>query len=264
MVLYIFSYSRALCFCLVNFDLDVGQSLEAVYPEQTLLSEREKRNVSFSAFPDSNSSQHGGDSCFSFRMRSGHWSRELYRNTHPSNPSSDTVVNTRSRAASEDINLSSTSTTEIDPEVPTVNDPTFCMKGVVPIETDGFTYGYVFFRQKSDSAIRRGFFQKSLVILSPHPWKGLFLNIVRLLGSKLMDCIINDRESDIDHLGPGSSAFDLLVRAYEEIANWYFCEINIKACSTCYIISLCKLYPSEHQTAIFQYQEVDKKSLFII
>jgi hypothetical protein len=36
-----------------------------------------------------------------------------------------------------------------------------------------------------------------------------------------MDCIINDREGELEHLGPGSSAYELLVRAYEEIANWY-------------------------------------------
>jgi hypothetical protein len=151
-------------------------------------------------------------------MRAGVWSKELYRNTHPSNSSSDTILTPRSRSASADVDLS-LPTGDVN-EDPSVNDPTCCMKGVVPIETDGFTYGYVFFRQKSDSGIRRGFFQKSLVILSPHPWKGLFLNIVRLLGSKIMDCIINDREEDIDHLGPGSSCFELLVRAYNEIANW--------------------------------------------
>lgn len=31
--------------------------------------------------------------------------------------------------------------------------------GVMPLDTDGYTYGYVFFRQQSDNEIRRGFFQ---------------------------------------------------------------------------------------------------------
>jgi hypothetical protein len=88
-------------------------------------------------------------------MRAGAWSRyifilfilrELYRNTHPSNPSSDSTVTPRSRAASADIDLSAPS--ELDPDDPSINDPTCCMKGVVPVETDGFTYGYVFFRYK--------------------------------------------------------------------------------------------------------------------
>jgi hypothetical protein len=29
----------------------------------------------------------------------------------------------------------------------------------IPIDTDGFTYGYVFFRQKRDALVKRGFFQ---------------------------------------------------------------------------------------------------------
>ncbi|KAI8977647.1 hypothetical protein BDF20DRAFT_821090 [Mycotypha africana] len=51
-----------------------------------------------------------------------------------------------------------------------------------PTAEAGFLYGYVFFRQKKDSTIRRGYFQKSLVLLSQHPFVGLFPRLISILG----------------------------------------------------------------------------------
>ncbi|CAO3570615.1 unnamed protein product [Mortierella alpina] len=51
-----------------------------------------------------------------------------------------------------------------------------------PTTDAGFLYGYVFFRQKQDPSIRRGYFQKSVVILSQHPFIGLFSKMVSVLG----------------------------------------------------------------------------------
>ncbi|KAG0183266.1 Protein dennd6a [Apophysomyces sp. BC1021] len=51
-----------------------------------------------------------------------------------------------------------------------------------PTTSAGFLYGYVFFRQKKDRTIRRGYFQKSLVLLSQHPYVGLFSRMVAILG----------------------------------------------------------------------------------
>ncbi|CEH18573.1 Uncharacterized conserved protein [Ceraceosorus bombacis] len=45
-----------------------------------------------------------------------------------------------------------------------------------------YIYGYVFFRQRRDAAIRRGYFQKSLVILSHLPYVSLFSRLVAKLG----------------------------------------------------------------------------------
>ncbi|KAJ1658061.1 hypothetical protein IWQ61_002648 [Dispira simplex] len=53
--------------------------------------------------------------------------------------------------------------------------------------TTGFYYGYVFFRQKRDPYLRRGCFQKSLVLLSPLPYHGLFSKLVRILGPLYFD-----------------------------------------------------------------------------
>lgn len=52
----------------------------------------------------------------------------------------------------------------------------------LPMDTAAHLYGYVFFRQKRDPSIRRGFLQKSLVILSTRAYPGLFLRVVGILG----------------------------------------------------------------------------------
>ncbi|GAC95440.1 hypothetical protein PHSY_003016 [Pseudozyma hubeiensis SY62] len=48
--------------------------------------------------------------------------------------------------------------------------------------SSSYIYGYVFFRQKPDSTNRRGYFQKSVVILSHLPLVGLFSEVVARLG----------------------------------------------------------------------------------
>ncbi|KAI8329068.1 hypothetical protein BC941DRAFT_385045 [Chlamydoabsidia padenii] len=65
------------------------------------------------------------------------------------------------------------------------NNSLFAASG--PTTTAGFLYGHVFFRQKKDPSIRRGYFQKSLVLLSQHPFVGLFSRIVAILGPAFFD-----------------------------------------------------------------------------
>ncbi len=48
--------------------------------------------------------------------------------------------------------------------------------------SSSYIYGYVFFRQKRDPTNRRGYFQKSVVILSHLPLVGLFSEVVARLG----------------------------------------------------------------------------------
>ncbi|CAG8476372.1 1523_t:CDS:2 [Acaulospora colombiana] len=42
------------CFCVVNFDLELGQAIDSMYPPLEL-GDEEKKNICFSSFPDSNS-----------------------------------------------------------------------------------------------------------------------------------------------------------------------------------------------------------------
>ncbi|PWZ02584.1 DUF1630-domain-containing protein [Testicularia cyperi] len=48
--------------------------------------------------------------------------------------------------------------------------------------SSSYIYGYVFFRQKPDAKNKRGYFQKSVVILSHLPYVGLFSEVVSRLG----------------------------------------------------------------------------------
>lgn len=50
-----------------------------------------------------------------------------------------------------------------------------------------FIYGYVHFLQKKDSSLKRGYFQKSLVILSMLPFVELFYHVVNVVGTNYFD-----------------------------------------------------------------------------
>ncbi|KAF1803796.1 hypothetical protein V8B55DRAFT_1508679 [Mucor lusitanicus] len=120
-------------FCIVNFDLEIGQALDYAYPPMDLTI-TEQKNICFTAFPDSNVFEVG-----------------------------DQIFNIRVRASTSK----------------------FAASG--PTAEAGFLYGYVFFRQKKDPTIRRGYFQKSLVLLSQHPFVGLFSRVVSILGPAYFD-----------------------------------------------------------------------------
>ncbi|KAH6574559.1 hypothetical protein BASA61_006936 [Batrachochytrium salamandrivorans] len=187
-----------LCFCIVNFDLEIGQALEMVYPPIEF-TENEKRTIACSAFPDSNSSEHLGDSCFTFRMRNSDFCNRLYvKRQIPNLPLGSQLPVSGSSSTSSLPTMLATHSQQADPLVTPSADSQQSTQHTVglPVDTDGYTYGYVLFRQQADSEVRRGFLQKSLVLLSPYPWPGLFLHIVSLLGPELMSSLVADRRSN--------------------------------------------------------------------
>jgi hypothetical protein len=119
-----------MCFVVVDFDLEMGQTLEYTYPPITL-SEQEKNAICFSSFPDSNVPMLEEDISFVFRIA----------------------------CRQPDLSLEKSS--------------------------DGsrteFIYGFVVFRQKKDVLIPRGYFQKSLVLLSKLGYGGLFFHMMQLI-----------------------------------------------------------------------------------
>ena len=119
-----------ICFVVVDFDLEMGQTLEYTYPPITL-SEQERNAICFSSFPDSNVSMLEEDISFVFRIAS-----------HQSDLSIE--------------KSSDNGHTE-------------------------FIYGFAIFRQKKDILIPRGYFQKSLVLLSKLGYGGLFFHMMHLI-----------------------------------------------------------------------------------
>lgn len=131
------------CICIVTFDLELGQAIEYVYPKHAVLTEQEKSNVCYLAFPDSNSGCMG-DTQFHFRIR--HSMPPCHRQQCSPLQSYNTAAPTALQA------------------------------------DEGYFFGYVYFRQTKDKSIRRGYFQKSVVLLSKLPLICLFSKIVALIG----------------------------------------------------------------------------------
>eukprot|EP00076_Gallus_gallus_P044694 XP_025010232.1 protein DENND6A isoform X1 [Gallus gallus] len=60
------------CVCVVGFDLELGQAVEVIYPPHSKLTDKEKTNICYLSFPDSNSGCLGDTQfCFRFRRSSG-------------------------------------------------------------------------------------------------------------------------------------------------------------------------------------------------
>ncbi|XP_061419017.1 protein DENND6B-like isoform X1 [Lethenteron reissneri] len=134
--------------CVVTFDLELGQAIELIYPPHAKLTEKEKMNVCYLAFPDSNSGCHG-DTQFSFRFRRSACWKASPRNAHgrPDEQHLPTLL-------------------QSDPH---------------------FLYGYVYFRQVRDKSLRRGYFQKSVVLLTRLPYLCLYSAVVRLIAPEYFD-----------------------------------------------------------------------------
>lgn len=127
------------CFCVVTFDLELGQVIEKIFPDHVEFSEKEKSNICYLAFPDSNTGCMG-DTQFHFRIRAS--------------PSKiDQLAHSRSE---KDL-------------------PVYLMKDI------DYHYGFVYFRQVKDSSLKRGYFQKSVVLVTKLPYVNLFSHIIKIV-----------------------------------------------------------------------------------
>ncbi|XP_074645615.1 protein DENND6B-like isoform X2 [Tubulanus polymorphus] len=134
------------CACVVTFDLEIGQAMELIYPGHIKLTEKEKMNICYLSFPDSNSGCMG-DTQFHFRIR-------------------------------QCGNRRATTLAHVDYNC---NAPT-------ALTCDGaYYYGFVYFRQTKDKTIRRGYFQKSVVLISKLPFMNLFSHLVSIIAPEYFD-----------------------------------------------------------------------------
>ncbi|XP_015516240.1 protein DENND6A [Neodiprion pinetum] len=134
------------CICVVTFDLELGQAIELVYPSHVKLTEQERSNICYLAFPDSNSGCMG-DTQYHVRIR------QNGKTTH----------NTQSLK-------------EYDRKCP------------VFVQSDrDYYWGYVYFRQVKDKTLPRGYFQKSIVIITKLPLVNLFSEICALIAPEFFE-----------------------------------------------------------------------------
>ncbi|KJE91019.1 hypothetical protein CAOG_02223 [Capsaspora owczarzaki ATCC 30864] len=233
------AFSRWLtCLCVITFDLELGQSMEYMYPP-TRLTDLEKANICYLSFPDSNSGCMG-DTVFSFRIRksqgtdaarvnalvaaavaggssAGSASRVGARlhgersvpSASPAPPASPSAFTRVSRTAghvpfSRSASLQDTGgSTAIANGAYSAGGRAAANLPVGPISTfsadastsssadsdsssgsgavSNFLYGHVFFRQIRDGGLKRGYFQKSVVIVSPYPYPSLYGKLVSLI-----------------------------------------------------------------------------------
>lgn len=133
----------------VTFDLELGQVIESVYPtndQDDVLSEQDKTNICYLAFPDSNSGIMG-DVQFHFRIRR---SRPCFSN--------HSLTNQHSEYNSK------------------------CLP-TLAIDTN-FLYGFAYFRQVKDASIRRGYYQKSVILLTYLPLISFYTNLTNIVAKK--------------------------------------------------------------------------------
>ena len=132
----------------VTFDLELGQVIESLYPAaervEDQLSEQDKTNVCYLAFPDSNSGIMG-DVQFHFRIRRSGGGGVA----HGSPGQVHMKYNNRC--------------------LPTLQ-----------IEHN-FLFGFAYFRQVKDASIRRGYYQKSVILLTYLPLVTLYTNLANIV-----------------------------------------------------------------------------------
>ncbi|XP_011753101.1 protein DENND6B isoform X4 [Macaca nemestrina] len=148
------------CVCVVTFDLELGQALELVYPNDFRLTDKEKSSICYLSFPDSHSAPGPdvwwaapfsgclGDTQFSFRMRQCGGQRSPWH-------ADDRHYNSRAPVALQ-------------------REP-------------AHYFGYVYFRQVKDRSVKRGYFQKSLVLVSRLPFVRLFQALLSLIAPEYFD-----------------------------------------------------------------------------
>ncbi|KAJ8676232.1 hypothetical protein QAD02_012018 [Eretmocerus hayati] len=135
------------CICIVTFDLELGQAIEAVYPNDIELSELERSNICYLAFPDSNSGCMG-DTQYHVRIKKG--ANKKYKDSK----------------AIRDYNKKS---------------PMF-------LQTDeDYYWGSVYFRQVKDKNLPRGYFQKSVMLVTRLPLVNLYSELCALIAPEFFD-----------------------------------------------------------------------------
>ena len=132
----------------VAFDQELGQVINNVYPvtnnSQDELTEQDRTNICYFAFPDSNSGIMG-DTQFHFRIRR---------------------VGSRTDKQYDQYNSCVLPALQVDPN---------------------FLFGFAYFRQVKDPTIRRGYYQKSVILLAYLPLITSFTQLTTHVARKFFE-----------------------------------------------------------------------------
>ncbi|MCP9265389.1 hypothetical protein DINM_020669 [Dirofilaria immitis] len=196
------------CICVVTFDLELGQSIEVVYPGDAQLTVNEKSSICYLSFPDSNSGM-ARDTNFHFRIR---------RSSGCSNLSTYAAYSVRVPAA-----------IDADPQ---------------------YFYGFVHSRQKKDSSLPRGYFQKSLVLLTVLPLFDLFSLVVGVVAQGFFDSGEPAIEAACHHIDQWSIPVPGIVLCLPLMGNVIQCripcQIDIYSPQRSYLMNVKLMSPSKN------------------
>jgi len=141
----------------VTFDLELGQVIEKTFPNTEefssgpdKLSEQDRTNICYLSFPDSNSGIMG-DIQFHFRIRrtAGH---------------------------------------SVTPQCVEKVYHNYNSRCLPPLQLDtNFLFGFAYFRQVKDSSIRRGYYQKSVILLTYLPLVSFFTHLSSIIAKKFFE-----------------------------------------------------------------------------
>lgn len=149
------------CMCVVTFDLELGQAIEVIYPKEFTPSEQEKTNICYLAFPDSNSGCMG-DTQFHVRLRLAPDTNNHCRHDYDHDQDTKKEAKLASSLSFEHKRFN-----------------TQC--NAVQKADKAHYWGFVYFRQRKEASLPRGYFQKSFIILTRLPFFNLFYEILSQL-----------------------------------------------------------------------------------
>ncbi|XP_039960419.1 protein DENND6B [Bactrocera neohumeralis] len=186
------------CMCVITFDLNIGQALEFVYPPQFVPSETETANICYMAFPDSNSGCMG-DTKFHMRLR------RIHKESHNGNL----------KKIFHSYNSDCISALRVD---------------------ESHYWGFVYFRQKRDANLPRGYFQKSFILVTHLPFCNLFYNIVDQLAPRYFENGNSNIEEACDQINrlwpPLQAGVSLDLQLFDNIYQINIPTISGKKCGT--------------------------------
>ncbi|CAK5080905.1 unnamed protein product [Meloidogyne enterolobii] len=155
------------CFCVVTFDLELGQTIEVVYPGSAYLSPIERSDICYLSFPDSNSSSTNINNSCSSSTPSIFMNGKINRKMSSDGSYIDSSHHFRIKRNGE---INEDNEKRFD---------SFTQKLPPSLRPDKqYLYGFAYFRRQRDSSLHRGYSQKSIVLISHLPFVALFSRIL--------------------------------------------------------------------------------------
>lgn len=126
--------------------------------------------------------------------------------------------------------------------------------------TEEYLYGFVYFRLKRDPSKPRGFFQKSVVLLSPNPFVGLFKQVMDILGPLYFEhgeAIFEVVASCLENWGQVKPGASLELPMLGSVINYTVPSTNMAFSPESFGENFCEMLDSIHQGYPGLFQDIN-------